>query len=295
MAEDIQRSTRGEVEMNNYQIDYADGEVAILDHVRDLSILFPLKINTNIIAICISGNLTMTINSKSVEVSKGDVLLFPSNLRLENSHFSEGFECKALSLTDRILQGLIRDKMEIWNHAVYVCQKYVIRMSDSCKREFGYYDALIRSKVKGQNTAANNEVIRTIIRALLLELCEFLNQIIEPQHERRVSQGKLLFNRFLSMLSSGEVKRKPVSYYAAQLAITPKYLTMLCLKYSDKTASDWIVQYTLEDIRFYLSNRGLSIKEVVAKLGFANMSHFGSYVRKHLGMSPSEYRMARRQ
>jgi AraC-like DNA-binding protein len=105
-----------------------------------------------------------------------------------------------------------------------------------------------------------------------------------------MSQGKMLFDRFLGMVSNNSVKRRPISHYASQLAITPKYLTMLCLKYSDKTASDWIIQYTTEDIRFYLKNSNLSIKEISAKLGFSNMSHFGSYVRKHMGSSPSEYR-----
>ena len=65
---------------------------------------------------------------------------------------------------------------------------------------------------------------------------------------------------------------------------------MLCVKYSDKTASDWIIQYTTEEIRFYLKSSNLTIKEISAKLGFSNMSHFGSYVRKHLGVSPNEFR-----
>ena len=91
-------------------------------------------------------------------------------------------------------------------------------------------------------------------------------------------------------MNTSDVKRRPITYYAGKLAITPKYLTMLCLKFSNKTASDWIVQYTIEDIRFYLRNSNLSIKEISAKLGFANMSHFGSYVRKNLGASPSDFR-----
>ena len=114
------------------------------------------------------------------------------------------------------------------------------------------------------------------------------------QKEMKLSQGKVLFNRFLNLLSNSEIKRQPIAHYAGQLAITPKYLTMLCQKYSDKTASEWVVQYTTEEIRFYLKSSSLSIKEISARLGFSNMSHFGSYVRKHLGMSPSEYRYTRR-
>ena len=69
---------------------------------------------------------------------------------------------------------------------------------------------------------------------------------------------------------------------------------MLCLKYSNKTASEWVAQYTVEEIRFYLKSTDLSIKEISALMGFSNMSHFGSYVRKHFGVSPSEYRYSKK-
>ena len=103
----------------------------------------------------------------------------------------------------------------------------------------------------------------------------------------------MLFNRFLGLISNSDIKRQPITYYAGQLAITPKYLTMLCLKYSNKTASEWVVQYTIEEIRFYLKSSNLSIKEISAKMWFSNMSHFGSYVRKHLGVSPTDFRHGR--
>ena len=36
----------------------------------------------------------------------------------------------------------------------------------------------------------------------------------------------------------------------------------------------------------------LAIKEIAVKLGFCNLSFFGKYVRKHLGLSPNHYRKA---
>ena len=151
------------------------------------------------------------------------------------------------------------------------------------------YYALIASKLR-PSSHSHHEIVPTLIRAFLLDLCQILEDLQDVREEVKLSQGKILFNRFLRLISSSDVKRRPISHYASQLAITPKYLTMLCLKYSDRTASDWIIQYTTEDIRFYLKNSNLSIKEISAKLGFANMSHFGSYVRKHLGVSPSDFR-----
>ena len=72
---------------------------------------------------------------------------------------------------------------------------------------------------------------------------------------------------------------------------------------------DWITQYCKEDIRYYLCHTDLTVKEVCTKhylchtdltvkevctkLGFTNLSFFGSYVRKCFGVSPSALKKRR--
>ena len=43
-------------------------------------------------------------------------------------------------------------------------------------------------------------------------------------------------------------------------------------------------------MRHALKSTTLTIKEISDSLGFASISHFGSYVRRHFGMSPSKVR-----
>ena len=278
------------VEFENLVVDYTDGDVAIFDHVTDMNKIYPLKTLKNLIGICSSGNMKMRIAEQDMQVMPNDVVFCPSSLHIDHIECSPDFECKILFLSDHIIQGLLHDKMSVWNHAVYVSHQNVIPMSHVCREEFGFYYGLIKSKIDNHKEAPL-EIIQVIVRALLLELCIILEKSTQNAgQELKQSQGKTLFNRFLRQIADNDVKRRPITYYAGQLAITPKYLTMLCLKFSNKTASDWIVQYTIEDIRFYLRNSNLSIKEISAKLGFANMSHFGSYVRKNLGVSPSDFR-----
>ena len=232
----------------------------------------------------------MSVNGVQMKLKANDVLFCPPNVKMEDFDISEDFECKVLCLAENVIQGLLYDKISVWNHAIYVNELNIISMSTVCQQEFGYYYALIRSKIDNHRENPVNEIILTLVRALLLELVQILESRQGMNDDVKLSQGRILFNRFLRIISDSSVKRRPINEYASELAITPKYLTMLCLKYSGKTASDWIVQYTTEDIRFYLKNSNMSIKEISAKLGFANMSHFGSYVRKHLGKSPSDFR-----
>lgn len=288
------KDQRGYIDFRNLGVDYSEGDVLIYDDVKDISRLYPLKPMTNLIVLCIGGQVEIKTNGKSIESGSGDVLICPPNMKIANTVYSDDFVCKVLCLSDHLAQGLLREKSDIWHRAVYLNQINQIMMSNISSEEFKFYFALISSKLKNVNSGAPHEILLALLRALLLEICFILEELHGIQKEMKLSQGKVLFNRFLNLLSNSEIKRQPIAHYASQLAITPKYLTMLCQKYSDKTASEWVVQYTTEEIRFYLKSSSLSIKEISARLGFSNMSHFGSYVRKHLGMSPSEFRYTRR-
>ena len=285
----MQNDQRRYIEFSNLVVDYTDGDVAIFDYVKDIKSLYPLSPNSTLIAMCTSGSITVRFDAKEIVVHPHDIFFCPSSVHMEISNATPDYECKVLCLSDHIVQGLLHDKISIWNQAIYLQHLSILSMSDICREEIGLYYSLIRSKITNHKVASH-EIIQALTRALLLELCHYLENTQGMGEDTKQSQGKTLFNRFLRMISNSEVKRRPISEYASQLAITPKYLTMLCLKYSNKTASDWTAQYTIEDIRFYLRNSNLSIKEISAKLGFANMSHFGSYVRKHLGVSPTDYR-----
>jgi len=282
------------IECGTSVIDYNNEDILLIDNVNAIDSLYPLKPKTTLIAMCTQGSQQFTANGRNMEVNVGDVLISMPNMNVESGNRSSDFECKALCLSDNAVQRLLQERISVWHHAVYVGQLNIIHMSDACKEEFAFYYALIRSKLAGKQQDTSYEILHSLLRALLLELCAGLERNNGKQKEEKMSQGKVLFNRFLSLISSSVVKRQPILYYAGKLAITPKYLTMLCLKYSNKTASDWVAQYTIEDIRFYLKSTDLSIKEIAAKLGFSNMSHFGSYVRKHLGMSPSEFRYSKK-
>ncbi|MCR4603121.1 MAG: helix-turn-helix transcriptional regulator [Prevotella sp.] len=244
------------------------------------------------IAICSSGKQLLTAKGKKIELSAGSVLICPPNIRITGEDHSDDFECKVICVSDHINRGLLRDKIDVWHNVIYIEQTNIIEMPEANMKDMGFYFSLIHSKLKQQPSAANNEIILALLRAFLLELCYIFELTSDSitLHEKKLSQGKVLFNRFLTLVSNSDIKRQPITFYAGQLAITPKYLTMLCLKYSNKTASEWVAQYTMEEIRYYLKSTDLSIKEISARMGFSNMSHFGSYVRKHVGFSPSDFR-----
>lgn len=282
------------LDVDNPVVDYSDGDIAIIDNVNGLTKISPLYARMNFIILCCKGRIQFNLNDRTLNLYQDEILISAPNVILDNYMISMDFECKILCLSDKIIQGLLYGKIDKWNLFVYDRKTNVIKLSEDDKEQFHYYYGLIRYKMGHQNLPYQRIVMQTIIRAMLLEVCNLFKNQVNNENEANVSHGKVLLNHFLDMLAHSTVKRQSVSKYANELSISSKYLTMICTKYSGKSASDWIEQYTMEDIRYNLIHTDLSIKEISFKLGFASISFFGSYVRKHFGMSPSAFRKSRR-
>ena len=59
---------------------------------------------------------------------------------------------------------------------------------------------------------------------------------------------------------------------------------------ADFVALEWIREYTEADVRYYLLNTDLSVKEIAEELGFPNLSFFGKFCRRAFGKSPNDFR-----
>ena len=283
------------IELGTVSVDFSESDVLALESVKDISPFFPLDPKTIFFAICNEGQLTIEFEGVEKFISAGDIFHCPPKVRVSIKKHSDDFDCKVLCISDHVVRSLMHDQIDPFQHDSHIHHLSITSFTSHSRQDFNSIFAILRSNLKQNNPPTPHEKLLGLLRVLLLEMHFNFHDNDNKHHDQRLSQGKVLFNRFIVLISNSSLKRQPIAFYASQLAITPKYLTMLCLKYSNKTASEWVAQYTVEEIRFYLKNTDLSIKEISAQMGFSNMSHFGSYVRKHLGVSPSEYRYNRRR
>ena len=274
------------------KVDYTDGDVMIIDNVRHLEEQYKRLPSQNLIILCCKGRMQLDVNGRTLRFGENEVLFSSPGAMLSGFMFSADFDCKILCLSNRIIQELLRLNIETWNRAVYVHRLNIVRLPDEEVTQFNLYYALIRHKMmQKEQRQYSRETMQAIIRALLFDLCTVLESYSDVgSPDVRPTSGRVLFDRFLSLLAAQAIKRRPVGFYADKLSVTPKYLTMVCQQYSDKAASEWINQYVVEDVRHALKSTTLTIKEISDSLGFVNISHFGSYVRRHFGMSPSKVR-----
>ena len=83
---------------------------------------------------------------------------------------------------------------------------------------------------------------------------------------------------------------KDVAYFAQKLGISPKRLTNLIRSISGQSAREWIVYYTILEIKSLLRESSLDIKSIAARVNFPDQTTLSRYFRHYTGVTPSQYR-----
>ncbi|MCM1021292.1 MAG: helix-turn-helix domain-containing protein [Muribaculum sp.] len=83
-----------------------------------------------------------------------------------------------------------------------------------------------------------------------------------------------------------------MSYYAAQLNVTPKYLFGKIKRITGISVSTHINRAATAIIISYRKESNLSISQIAEEMKFTSLSYFSRYCQKNLGKSPREYRLS---
>jgi AraC family transcriptional activator of pobA len=273
---------------------YMDDDMLLIDNVKLLGVTDPVYMNMNFIVFCRKGMCKLEVNGEMVEIRANQVFICPPGASLNNVLISPDFEYQAFAITSRMLQSVLGGYMKVWNQFTYVDKLRIVEIGE---KEMEFYEKIyetlklcMAAKLKDDTDVKyNSEVFRGIISAALIGFCNVLRKLTDDA-TTIPKQNVSLFNRFLELLQTTEAKHNTVDYYAQQLCISSKYLSVICKKNSGKTANEWIQEYTLSAITHYLRDTNLSVKEISNRLGFPNTSFFGKYVREHLGATPVAFR-----
>jgi len=81
-----------------------------------------------------------------------------------------------------------------------------------------------------------------------------------------------------------------VTFYAEKLFITPQYLSLILKELTGKSANKWIDDALIVEAKMLLKAPQATVQQVADILHFSDQSTFGKFFKKHMGISPMEYR-----
>src|SRR5450830_1662120 len=99
-----------------------------------------------------------------------------------------------------------------------------------------------------------------------------------------------LFSRFRSLVEAHYKEQWLVGTYADQLHVTPSRLNRLCLKLAGQSAFDMTQHRLMLEACRKLTYVPSSVATIAYELGFQDPAYFSRLFKRHVGMSPKEFR-----
>ena len=244
-----------------------------------------------ILGLCLEGNIEFEVNFHKHSLSKGELLVISPGQNLILIDQSEDFlmNCFILSkdITNDVMIGIFRLSPLFF---IYMRKKHRYKLDDMEIVRFMNYYQLIEHRMKPADLVFEREYVLNVLRLFYLDLYNnYQNALLLRKMTSDGNKENLVYNFFLLIMENYKENRE-VIFYAEKLFITPKYLSRIIKEISGRSAKEWIVEYTISEIKSLLHDLSLNIQEIAVKINFSSQASLGRFFRKHTGMSPSEYR-----
>ena len=238
---------------------------------------------------CKRGSINFMFNDQQMECNKGEFLFWFAESRLSGLQLSKSFKATVLLVEKDFLNSNIPDQSWSINallHSRVFPVKTIHGTRDKQKILSNF--AWLHDRFLETDHRFYSEALNLQMQLFILEMWH----IFANEYERRKHslQTGTLYERFMQLAQEHCITEREVQYYSNQLSITSKYINQICKISSGITASEWIQRYARERITLLLQNKNLNISEIADEMEFSSRSFFTRYVKKLLGVTPSEYR-----
>lgn len=149
----------------------------------------------------------------------------------------------------------------------------------------------IRKRLDDEGNAFYNETMGSLLLTMMYDLFNY--QANMHDQVNTTDRTSFVVKGFTDLLDTGITKtQRDVSYFAAQLHVSPKYLSSTIKRVTGDNVTHLIDKYTLPMLVEYLRDDKMSFTQIADEMNFATLSYFSRYVTKRLGMSPKLYRLS---
>lgn len=272
------------------KIDLPENWVIGTDINKDLLGLYtnyPVRLKCEIFVLCLDGTVEASVNLNHITVKANDfVTLTPGSIFQINSiegnlniyflGFSSAFieqTSQSHSMIDAIYFTMGRPVFSLRPGGTRLMEQYLKFLINM----YEHFPDRIKQDITSNIYADIHKGISIIYKSNSTE-------------RGSISKSEQIFRTFNQLVMQHYMHNRNVAWYAEQMGITHAHLCTTVKQVSGKTCVDIISSIVIMDAKSQLKSTNLSIQDISDSLHFANMSFFGKYFKRYVGMSPLEYR-----
>lgn len=243
------------------------------------------------VLLIVKGELTFSLNLEGYTAKQNSLIIVAPNAIKKVGVVSKDTIVSGVNFTIEFLTAIGMPK-----NAVELLDYFSSQFSPHWHLDRKDASALqpIIQQLNSRVTALNEhvygkELLYHTFYIFLYEVYGLSKKYAVPIHHH-VTRKENLVKDYTQLVQKQFRSQRNITTYAAQLNITPKYLTETVKEITGKTAGEIIDDFVLLEAKLLLDNPALSIAEIADELHFSDQSFFGKYFKRHSGLSPKEYR-----
>ena len=241
------------------------------------------------VIVCHRGNFTIVAGGDTFKVEHGRTIFLN---RGEYFHVVDSSaDCLYSLLFYRI--DTIRD---ILGNTVMGMKFWDVINPSSCQiltndktADIGNYISLFASLPDDDNDVFIEKERMLLMLSLTYRLCSVFSKMIGSNHSISERQTDI-YIRLIELVGKYYDRHRSVAFYADKLCLSPKYLSSIVKSISGLTVQQHVFKAIVRRSILLMNNTDMSIKQISDSFHFPNPSSFGTFFKKHTGMSPRTFR-----
>ena len=261
-----------------------DQDVGLLNLYRN----YPCRLKAGIFVFCFGGEIEASINLANSKVTRGCfVTLLPGSI-IQIHRIGEDLRIYFMGFSSDFISQPSVSKAIMDIHYV-ANERPVVRLKDEGLPILtDYFELLIKTSEYFSRTNLNRGLINHLFSGVYLGI----NAMYKAQQSNDpvTSKAEQISKEFTQLVMQNYTAQRSVAWYAKRLGITQAHLSTIIKQTTGKTCVEIITSMVIMDAKAQLKSTNLSVHDIAYSLNFTNMSFFGKYFKRHVGMGPLEYR-----
>ena len=231
------------------------------------------------------GSLSGRVNMVDFEMkAPAAVYIFNDHVLHYNSS-SPDLKVRLLSFSPMIAEELSLSLP--YDNLQYAYARPAAQLDETSMQAIMHYLDLMEILMQKESQERRTTIIK-LIQSLSSFFYEFHANSLSSQ--KPFSRSEELAGQFLSLVDKHCHEHHNIKWYADALHLTPVYISNVVKQVTGRTAGDNITDCLVRKAKSLLLTSTLSVQQISDRLGFQNQSHFGTFFRRAVGMSPQKFR-----
>ena len=241
--------------------------------------------------LCLAGEASLVFNEHCYHIVKNDLVVIPMPDRIKNLAAHANLQVEWFAADYKFLQNLLPSNNYGIGGSISLNQDPIIKLSDEQAQHLLDDFHRIRERMDDRQLLFYCGLMGSLCLTMMYDIFEAHAQ--RDATDIHTDRTAYIVKQLMALLATGISRtERDVSYYAERLNVSPKYLSATIKRVTGHSVTSYIDRHTIPILKEYLNDESLSLTQIADMMNFTSLSYFSRYCTKHLGLSPSEYRLS---